>query len=383
MSEAHALMLDVVEMIEDAGGDTLRLCYSCGTCSASCPWNQVSDFRTRELIRLAQIGLEGYEGEMLWRCSTCGLCVARCPRGVEITDIFQSIRSLMHDMGTVPATVRNVLGSVISNHNPWAGDPEQRHAWAKDEPLPKYEPGMDVLLYQCCTLGYDPRGVKVARALRRLLDTAGVTYGVLEDERCCGESVCKMGRTDLFEELKEHNTASFNAAKPTRILTTSAHCHHTLTHDYDGLDDGIEVVHVTTFLRELIEQGKLRPTHEVDVRLTYHDPCYLGRHSGIFEDPRAVLEAIPGVELVEMKHHHENSMCCGGGGGGMWMERPVEERLSIKRWEEADKVEATTIATACPYCVLMLEDGKTALSRDDTHEVLDVVELLDKAVHGV
>jgi len=379
MSEVQSPLLEVARMIEDVGADTLRMCYSCGTCSASCPHNRVSDFRIREVVRLAQMGLEGYEGDQLWRCSTCKLCVDRCPRRVEIIDVVRSARTIMQDMGSVPAAQASALGSVAGLGNPWQGDPEARRSWAGDLPLPVYSEDMEVLVFQCCTLAYDPRGQKAGRALLRLLQAAGVRYGVLAQERCCGESVAKMGHQELFESLRDGNTEAIVASGAKRIITTSPHCHQAFTQDYPGLGE-VEVVPVLSFLRELIEQGRLKPTEPVDLRVAYHDPCYLGRHVGEYEAPRAVLDAIPGLQRVEMAGHHADSICCGGGGGGMWAERPVQERLSLVRWKQADQVQASTMATACPYCTLMMEDGRTALEREDSHQVLDVVELLDRAV---
>lgn len=377
--EFVAPMLEATELVEEAGGDTLRTCYQCGTCTASCPHGRVSDYRVRSLIRLVQLGLEGYEGDILWRCSACNLCVERCPRQVEIVEVIAATRRVMSEMGSVPGTLSAAMGSIASAGNPWAGNAEERHTWAKAIPLPAFEPTMDVLLFQCCTVGYDPRSRNVGEALLRLLTKAGVRFGVMAQERCCGESARKAGRDDLFQSLRESNRRGLMESGAKRVITTSPHCHHTLTTEY-GMDGGPEIVHATTFLRELVDAGKLVPTKPVNMRVTYHDPCYLGRRSGLYEDPRHLLRAIPGVELVEMRSHHAESMCCGGGGGGMWLDREIEERLSVARWKQADEVEAGTIATACPYCLLMLEDGKVALNRDESHFAYDVIELLDRAI---
>ena len=380
MSDTPSPLLEVTAMVEEMGGDTVRMCYNCGTCSASCPHNQVSDFETRGLLRLIQLGLEGYERDALWRCTTCNLCVDRCPRGVEIVEVIAATRRLMTETGSVPDTLKAAMGSLASQGNPWNGAPEKRHDWAREIPLPLYEPSMEVLLFQCCTIGYDPRSTRVGRALLRLLTRAGVTFGVMAGEQCCGESARKTGRADLFESLRDANTRGLIESGARRVVTTSPHCHHALSSEYPGLAGGPEVVHVVSFLHELIRDGRLVPTRPVDERVTYHDPCYLGRHQGLYDPAREVLRAIPGLEVVEMRSSAEDGLCCGGGGGGMWMERTAEERLSIKRWEQADEVGATTMATACPYCVLMLEDGKTVLGRDETHDVLDVIELLDRSI---
>ncbi len=372
--------LDVVEMIEDAGGGTLRSCYQCATCSASCPWNRVTDFRVRELVRLAQLGLDGYEGEALWRCVTCNLCVKRCPRGVEITELVRVLRELVQQGGQVPSAVRAVLASISDNGNPWAGEPSQRRAWSGARELAVYQPGMDFLLFQCCTPAYDPRSAKVGMAMLGVLDRAGIELGVLEEERCCGESTRKLGDSELSDSLREKNSEQIRKSGAKRVVVSSPHCLETLTRDYDL--DGVEVVHVLSLLCELLDGGRLALEKPIERRVTYHDPCYLGRQAGLYDEPRRLLGAIPGIDFVEMSENRENSLCCGGGGGGMWAERPVGERFSLLRWDQADRVGAKVMATACPYCLLMLEDGATASSRDDTHLAVDVIELVNESVCG-
>lgn len=379
MSQAAVPLMELVGMIEEAGGETNRLCFQCGTCSGICPWNRVTDFRVRELIRLVQFGLDGYEGDALWRCVTCRQCVDLCPQGVEIIDLVRVLREIMNDMGSVPPLVRSALGSTTSNGNPWSGAAEDRNKWAGEAVLPAYEPGMDFLLFQCCTPAYDPRGGKVGRAMLQLFEAAGVRFGVVQQEQCCGEAARKVGGRDLYESLREHNTAQIAATGAKRIVVTSPHCLDTFRKDYDLADD-VEVVHVLTVLRELLDAGRLVLTSQVPGRVTYHDPCYLGRHNGVYDDPRALLQAIPGLELVEMSDTREFSLCCGGGGGGLWSEVPVEERFAVLRWDQADRAEATVVATACPYCLSLLEDGKVASGRETTHEAVDVMELLARAI---
>jgi Fe-S oxidoreductase len=380
MSEMVTPMLEATELVEEAGGDTVRTCYQCGTCTATCPHGRMSDYRVRDLLRLVQLGLEGYEGEQLWRCTTCNLCVDRCPRNVEIVEVITATRRLMSEAGSVPGELAAAMGSIASVGNPWSGEPDERFTWSKAIPLPQYEPSMDVLLFFCCTVSYDPRSQVVGEATLRLLKKAGVSFGVEREQQCCGESARKSGREDLFETLRDKNSSALVRSGAKRIVTTSPHCHHTLRKEYPSLEGGPEVVHIVTLLRELIDAGRLKPSKPIHKRITYHDPCYLGRHAGLYDDAREVLKAIPGVELVEMRSNREASLCCGGGGGGMWLDRKPEERLSVARWKQADEVDAQTIATACPYCTLMLEDGKTVMGRDDTHLVVDVIQLLNEAI---
>jgi len=372
--------MDMVGMIEEVGGETNRKCFQCSTCSGACPWGRVSDaFRIRETIRLIQFGLEGYEEDQLWRCVSCNQCVDLCPQGVEVTELLKVVRGIMNEMGSAPPLVKSALGSTHSNGNPWSGPAEERCNWAKESPLPAYEPGMDFLLYQCCTPAYDPRGGKVGQAMLELFRKAGVSFGVVAEERCCGEALGKCGDAELFESLREHNSEQIAAAAPERIVVASPHCLDTFRKDY-GLGEQVQVIHVLTLLRELIDAGKLVPSLPVRQRVTYHDPCYMGRHNGIYDDPRAVLQAIPGLELVEMEDHREFALCCGGGGGGLWSEVAVDERFGVLRWEQAERAEASVMCTACPYCLSMLEDGRIASGREESHQVFDVIELLARSI---
>ena len=373
MASAVTPYLEISQAIEDAGGEALKQCYQCGTCTGTCPWSSLTDFNIRKMIRQGQFGYDGIE-EFMWDCSTCNYCVSRCPRGVEIIDIVRAVRRVYSEGGLLPESLRVFVGSLSARGNPWSGDAEKRNDWCQDG-CPVYETGTEYLYFTCCTVCYDPRNIKVARATTALLDHAGISWGLPgTDVNCCGESVGKVGNADLFESLKDNNRKIFDAAGVRRIVVNSPHCYYTFREEYGG---GYDVVHIVELLAGLIREGKLVPTRDLGgVTVTYHDTCYLGRHSGIYDAPRDILRSIPGIDLVEMPRMREQAICCGGGGGGLWTEREKGERLSDLRVEEALETGATVLATACPYCISMLEDSVKTVGAGDKIVIKDVTELI-------
>ncbi|MDO9515217.1 MAG: (Fe-S)-binding protein [Syntrophales bacterium] len=372
--------LEITQAIEDAGGEALKKCYQCGTCTGTCPWSSLTDFNIRKLIRQGQFGFDGIE-EFMWDCSTCNYCVSRCPRGVEIIDIVRAVRRIYSEGGLLPESLRVFVGSLSARGNPWSGDADKRNDWCEGR-YPEYSAGMEYLYFTCCTLCYDPRNVRVARATAGLLDRAGISWGLPgADANCCGESIGKVGNVALFERLKDKNRELFEAAGVNRIIVNSPHCYHTFREEYGG---GYDVIHITELLDDLIRGGKLVPAKDLGgTKVTYHDPCYLGRHSGIYDSPRDVLKSIPGIDFIEMERVWEQAMCCGGGGGGLWTEREKGERLSDLRVEEALETGATILATACPYCISMLEDSVKTLGASEKIMVKDVTELVFESLESL
>ena len=387
MREFVAPYPEVADMITDMGTEakTLDLCYQCGTCSGVCPWNMTRDFRVRNIITLAQLGLEGYEGEDLWTCATCNACVEACPRGVEIVDVIRNVRSMLTDMGTNPETLRSMLGSVRSNGNPWSGDADKRYDWAKDDMPPELTKDKEYAYFTCCTQAYDPRNVKVGKAAIKVLGAAGVSYGVVGvEERCCGDAVRKSGGEEIFGDLARHNIKLFDRKGVKQLVVPSPHCLNTFKKEYPALGGNYKVLHLVELLDQLIKDGKLElkrsvSSTQVAKKAIYHDPCYLGRQNGIYDAPREVLKAVPGLELMEFHDNREDGICCGGGGGQLWMETPVEERLSVLKLKQAIDPGAEMLVTACPYCISMFEDAKTALDKED-FRIADVTEIVAEAL---
>jgi len=375
--EAVTPFLEVADAIKEMGGKDLDKCMQCGTCTGVCPWNLVKYFSPRGIIRLAQFGLEGFEGEDLWTCVTCNNCVINCPRGLEIIDIIRSMRVMMNETGSVPASLKAPLGSTASRGNPWSGDAEDRMKWAEGLGTKEFSPGMDYLYFTCCTQAYDARNQKAGRALVRVLQSAGVDFGLLgKKENCCGDAIRKMGGEELFMKLAENNISALEEKGVKNIITASPHCLNTFTKEYPELGGRYQVLHYTQFLNDLVKKGLLKLPGRVEKRVTYHDPCYLGRHNNIYEPPRELLRAIPGIELVEMERNRENSLCCGGGGGGLWNEVPAEERFSVLRVQEAAETGAEIIAAACPYCISMLEDALKTVGKEEEIKVMDISEIV-------
>ncbi len=372
---------EVTDIIREAGSGTFAVCMQCGTCTSVCPWNLVASYSPRTLIRLVSLGLEGFEGDSLWNCVTCHTCVERCPRGVEIADVVRATRSVVISMGSEPVEFRGPLGSLRADGNPWSGERSDRTKWREDLGVPAFGAETEWFLFTCCTQAYDARGARVGKALIGLLRRAGLSFGCLgREESCCGEMARKAGAEEVFAGLRASNTALFSEQAVRKVIVSSPHCLDAFTRDYPDLDGSLEVVHHTALLARLLEEGKLVPKREVPRRVTYHDPCYLGRHHGVYDEPRAVLSAIPGLTLVEMERSREKSLCCGGGGGGLWREIPAEQRFAVLRAREARETGADTIAVACPYCMSMLEDAIKVLDLENEIRVRDVAELLAESV---
>jgi len=372
---------EAVEAIIEAGGEALKSCYQCGLCTAVCPWNLVRSFLSRRLIHESQIGLLEIESEDVWLCATCGACVERCPRGVEIIDIFTAIRRFATEWDVVPQALKTVRGALSSLGNPWGEDREKRADWAKDLGVKIFTPETELLFYPCCTPAYDRRARRIALATVDILKKVGVDFGILgHEESCCGESVRKLGQEELFQNLAQSNIEAFKRHGVQKILVSSPHCYHTFRNEYPDLGGNFEVVHITQFLAELMEQGKIQPIKSFPKKVTYHDPCYLGRHNNIYDEPRRVLEGIPGLELVELPDSRENSLCCGGGGGRIWMETKKEERFSNIRIEQALEVGAEVLAICCPYCMLNFDDSLLTMGKEGVLEIRDISELVKEVI---
>ncbi len=374
----------VVEGIQEAGGEAFRFCYQCGTCETVCPWNRVRKFFVRRMIHEAQLGVVPFEAEDLWLCVTCRQCVERCPRGVEIIDVMRAMRRLLVPDGVVPASIPNLRGimtSLASVGNPWGQDPQDRPNWAKGLEVKEFTEGMEYLYFPCCYPSYEPRLKKVSFATAKLLNQAGVDYGILgSKENCCGESVRKAGNETLFKNLAKGNIKTYIDHGVKKILVSSPHCFHTFKNEYPEFKVQFEVTHLSQFLFHLLKEGKLSITKAFPKRVTYHDPCYLGRHNGIFDEPREVLRRIPGLELVEMADNREKSLCCGMGGGRIWMETAKNERFSVLRLEQAIAVGAEVLVTACPYCISQFEDSRLILKNSEAIRIMDITEVLEEVI---
>jgi Fe-S oxidoreductase len=374
----------VIDGLKEAGGDADRLCFQCGRCDTACPWNRVRKFPVRRMINQAKLGVIPFESEDLWICATCRQCVDRCPRGVEIIDVMRAMRRLLVPDGVVPASIpnlRSVMTNIASVGNPWGQAPEDRALWAKDLEVKEFGEGTELLYFPCCYPSYDPRLKKVSQATATLLNRSGVDFGILGSrENCCGESVRKAGNEDLFKRLARENIKTFIENGIRKILATSPHCYHTLKNEYSEFRVNFEVVHTSQYLFQLLNEEKLKITKEYRKKVTYHDPCYLGRHNGIYDEPREVLKKIPGLELIEMPESRKDSLCCGMGGGRVWMETAKSERFSDLRLQQAIGVGAEVLVTSCPYCITQFEDSKLTLKDSEALQIKDMTEILQEVI---
>ncbi|MCP4654292.1 MAG: (Fe-S)-binding protein, partial [bacterium] len=357
------------------------VCMQCGTCTSVCPWNTVKSFSPRALLKYLSLGLDGVEDELLWNCVTCNTCVQRCPRGVDLVDVMKASRAVMVEMGSLPPSFSGPLGSLRSDGNPWLEHRRERVSWQDGLGIPEFCAETEWLLFTCCTQAYDARNRKVAKALVELLSRAGLSFGSLkEKESCCGDQGSKMGGAEVYDQLAEQNAALFKEHGVSRMIVASPHCFNAFTREYGDLSESIEIVHHAPLLLRLVQEGRLVPAREVKKRVTYHDPCYLGRHNDIYDEPRALLAAIPGLDLLEMPRNREHALCCGGGGGGVWREVPIDERFAVSRIEEARETGAEYIVTACPYCTIMFEDAVKVLNLEEEFFVCDIAELLAESI---
>lgn len=382
--ETEAPFTEVIDEIKEAGGGVFSLCFQCGLCDAVCPWNRVRDFSMRRLIRQSAFGLAEIEGEDIWRCTTCGSCPDQCPRGLGQIELSVSLRRVANEYELFPPSVRparTARASLISEGNPLQAEQKKRADWAEGLSVNPYEEGMEFLYFVGCYFSYDPRMKKVARTTVDLLNRAGVEYGILGDqENCCGESIRKTGGEEVFKRLARENIKTFVDNGVKKIIVSSPHCYHTFVHEYPEFMVNFEVIHMSEFLLDLIRQGRLELAGSFEKTVTYHDPCYLGRHNHLFDAPRDLLQSVPGLTLLEMEQNRSTALCCGGGGGRIWMDTPREERFSDMRLAQAVDTGAQILATACPYCITNFEESRLNPEFEDAPEIKDITEIIHEAM---
>jgi len=359
-------------------------CIQCGKCTGGCPMTLKTDLNIRRLIYQTLVAGRSFDLsglEVLWDCTTCHTCTSRCPKDVDPLEIIVGMRSILVEGGRVPATVKTAFESVFRQGNPLTMPRTERAAWAADMPVQNIadlDEDMDFLYYVGCSPSYDPRIHPTTKALVETFNRAGMHYGILgEEEQCCGSEVRRLGEGGLFEMLYEDNLELFQEMRIRRLVTVSPHCFNAFKHDYPRNDWPLDVQHYTELVADLLSSGKLSLSGKLDVLVTYHDPCYLGKHNGIFDPPRDILSSIPGLRLVEMERSRERSLCCEGGGGRMWLEGTNRtEKLAGRRVQEAIETGAEILATACPFCVLTLEEAVKLAGLEDRIQVKEIMELV-------
>jgi Fe-S oxidoreductase len=382
--ETVAPYKEIIDVIKASGGDAFKRCFQCGLCDVVCPWNRVRTFSMRKLVREATFGLTDIESEEMWLCTTCGRCPQQCPRDVKQIDSGVALRRIATEYGVFPKSVtpiRTIRGSLVGEGNTLSEERAKRGDWAKDLSVKEFTEGMEILYFPGCYPSYDPRSKKVAVATAKILNQAGVDFGILgAKENCCGESIRKTGDEEVFKRLARENIKTFIDHGVKKILVTSPHCYHTFKNEYPDFRVNFEVIHMSQFLSGLVKEGKLEFGKEYGKTVAYHDPCYLGRHNGVFDEPREVLRKVPGLTLNEMPDCRVDSLCCGGGGGRVWMETQKGQRFSDLRIEQALGVGAEVLVTACPYCITMFEDSRLTMNVTEKIEVKDITEIVAEAI---
>ena len=335
--------------------------------------------------------------DVLWSCTSCGACVQQCPVDIEHVDHIVDMRRYQVLIeSSFPSELNGLFKGLENKGNPWNMSPNARMDWAKDLDFEVKQVGVDVedldevewLFWVGCAGAYEDRAKKTTRAVAELLTTAGVSFAVLGDgETCTGDPARRAGNEFVFQQLAMQNAEVFKETKVKKVVSTCAHCFNTLKNEYSQFGVELEVVHHTQLLNRLVREGKLTPVADrsggngsAKRSITYHDPCYLGRHNQVYSPPRELIEVIPNAQLTEMPRNSERSFCCGAGGARMWMEENLGERINLNRTTEALETGADRIATGCPFCRVMLSDGLTAKQADGSAsedvEVLDVAQLL-------
>ncbi|OGO14484.1 MAG: hypothetical protein A2Z02_07510, partial [Chloroflexi bacterium RBG_16_48_7] len=323
-------------------------CMQCGKCTAGCPVSSKSTLNIRRLIREITLGEKPatVKREDLWDCTTCSTCTLRCPRGLEPHELIIALRGALIEQGEIPVTARDALEAVFKHGNPWGRIRTKRDEWAAGLGIKDLSKGekAELLYFVCCAGAYDPRVQEVAKSLVKVLQAAGVDFATLgQEETCCGSEVRRMGESGLFEMLVEDNLKLYQERGVTSMVTTSPHCYDSFKNKYANRP--FEVLHYTQLLSKLIDEGKLKLTKPVEKVVTYHDPCYLGKQNKVFDEPRHVIQSIPGVKFIDFDRSREKSLCCEGGGGRMWLEGTnTGERLSQSRIKAAAEMGVNIIA---------------------------------------
>jgi len=394
----------------------LDACTRCGRCQDHCPAyltekplspkkliQDLKDHMHRRAPKVLQSRADGkpeesqvermhggvIEEDSLWACTTCRSCMDHCPVYIEHIDkIIDMRRHRVLMESQFPEELTAAFKGLERNSNPWGLGHDMRADWIQELDIPilaEYQgEDLDLLFFVGCIRSYDDRNKKVALAMAKILNHLGIKFAILGmEEGCCGDPARRVGNEYLYQILAQTNIETFRRHGIKKIITTCPHCFNTLKNEYPQLGFQAEVIHHTTFLKDQIQKGALTLNSPLNKKLTYHDPCYLGRHNGIFESPRDVLRSIPSLQLQEMRRTKKDSLCCGAGGGWMWMDEKIGKRINIQRLEDALTAHPEWIATACPFCVTMFDDAIKNTDRENELKIWDIAELVSLSLFGV
>lgn len=396
-----------VKVIDMSWKDALDYysCTECGRCQEVCPaWNTQKPLSPKNLIvdlknnmlknkdkilderydEISHVIDENVTEDVIWACTSCRACEIACPVFIEHTNkIFEVRRNLVMMESRFPSEIKTVFKNLETNANPWTFSSADRINWAEGLSIKTLteEPNNDFLLWVGCAGSYDDRNRKVLRSFVNILKKAEIKFAILgNEEQCTGDPARRIGNEYLYQTFAKSNVETLNRYNVKKILTTCPHGFNTLKNEYPCFGGYYEVYHHSQFIAKLISDGRIKPSREIEETVVFHDSCYLGRWNDVYYQPRQVIQSIPSARLVEMKGHHEKSMCCGAGGGRMWMEETIGKPINIARVEQA--LHATAggiIATTCPFCMTMLNDGVRFKEAQDKIKVLDIAELIDQS----
>ncbi|MBI1388684.1 MAG: 4Fe-4S dicluster domain-containing protein [bacterium] len=394
-------------------------CTECGRCEDSCPAHGTGkDLSPKEMVHRGKLNLFINGGSLLnsrpidtlagapreasmvkplidgtaesipekdvWSCATCGVCMEECPVFIEhAPKTLEMRRHLVMEKAEFPEELLSLFNNMEQRFNPWGIAPTDRAKWAQDLDIHivKEDAPADYLFFVGCSGAYDSRARGIALAMAKILDRAGLSWGILgTEEKCCGDSLRRLGNEYVFDQIAQANVAQFKKLGITKVVTHCPHCYTTLKNDYRAYGAEFEVIHHSELIERLIAEGKLPVHARANGRVVYHDSCYLGRHNGLYDAPRHCVEAVSGQAPAEMERSHGRAFCCGAGGGRMWLEETEGKRINIDRTEQALKQNPAAIASACPFCMTMLEDGLKDLGKDGDVKVKDIAELVADAI---
>jgi Fe-S oxidoreductase len=384
------------KLTEIPGAESMGWCYQCAQCVPACPVDTAGgDYGPRKIFRRLQLGTNIFEHPDMWLCTSCQNCVRVCPKEVDMIQIMPAARAVAVLDGNVPEELVEMFQNVSEYGNPMGESPRKRVKWSRGagvevKNLSKSPEPVAVLWFVGDYYAYHNRGIEAAQAMARVFSRLGVDFGILgADERCDGDSQRLAGEPGLYEELAQHNIEQFEKHEFEKIVVSGPHAYNAIKNEYPKLNGGtaFPVEHYTQFLAERLEEIEKLMVTPFQKKVTFHDPCYLGRHNGEYDAPRQLLQAVPQLDFMEMYRCRQQGYCCGGGGGGMWLDGFAAEhqieRLSENRVKEAIEVGSEVLAVCCPYEVSRFEDAVKSTNNDGNLEVLDIIEILDQCMEPV
>jgi Fe-S oxidoreductase len=315
----------------------------------------------------------------IWACTTCGACDTVCPVWVQHIDKIVDLRRNLVEQSILPETAKATLQSIERRGHPWRGTTLNRSDWTRGLNIKTLaeDPKVDILYWVGCTEALDERGIKIAQSIAKIMQQAGINFGILgTEESCCGDPARRLGDEVLYQTQAQKNIEILKGYNVKKIVTGCPHCYNTIKNEYPQFDGNFEVIHHTELIGGLLKEGKIKIAKGDYGSITFHDPCYLGRHNDIYQQPRQILKSLADTKLVEMEMNKKRAFCCGGGGGRLWLEERIGQRISENRIDQVIDTKAQMVATACPYCLQMFEDAVKSKQVQETLKVKDIAELI-------